>query len=93
MLVFKILGDGSKYRFKNVSPTASYKALDSYNITAPISLEEVRYLKSKDTLIEKRLVACVQISGLITSTYWWQGLIEVAQEWAVRQRCDKICMM
>ena len=44
--------------------------------------------KIADTLIEKRLVACVQISGLITSTYWWQGLIEVAQEWAVRQRCD-----
>jgi periplasmic divalent cation tolerance protein len=37
--------------------------------------------KIADTLIEKRLAACVQISGPITSTYWWQGQIEVAQEW------------
>ena len=32
-------------------------------------------------LVEKRLAACVQVSGPITSTYWWQGRIEVAQEW------------
>jgi periplasmic divalent cation tolerance protein len=37
--------------------------------------------KIADTLIERRLAACVQISGPITSTYWWQGQIEVAQEW------------
>jgi len=34
-----------------------------------------------DTLVEKRLAACVQISGPITSTYWWQDQIETAQEW------------
>jgi periplasmic divalent cation tolerance protein len=37
--------------------------------------------KIADTLVEKRLAACVQISGPITSTYWWQGQIEAAQEW------------
>jgi periplasmic divalent cation tolerance protein len=37
--------------------------------------------KIADTLVEKRLAACVQVSGPITSTYWWQGQIEVAQEW------------
>jgi periplasmic divalent cation tolerance protein len=37
--------------------------------------------KIADTLVEKRLAACVQISGPITSTYWWQGQIETAQEW------------
>ncbi len=37
--------------------------------------------KIANTLIEKRLAACVQISGPITSTYWWQGQIETAQEW------------
>lgn len=37
--------------------------------------------KIADTLVEKRLAACVQVSGPITSTYWWQGQIKVAQEW------------
>ena len=32
-------------------------------------------------LIEKRLAACVQIVGPITSTYRWQGKIETSREW------------
>jgi len=32
-------------------------------------------------IVGNRLAACVQISGPITSTYWWQGKIEQAQEW------------
>ncbi|MCP4542578.1 MAG: divalent-cation tolerance protein CutA [Chloroflexi bacterium] len=32
-------------------------------------------------LVEKRLAACVQIVGPITSTYWWQDKIETSQEW------------
>ena len=32
-------------------------------------------------LLEKRLIACIQISGPITSTYWWKGVLEEAQEW------------
>ena len=32
-------------------------------------------------LVEKRLAACVQIIGPITSTYRWQGEIETAEEW------------
>ena len=32
-------------------------------------------------LVEKRLAACVQIVGPITSTYRWQGEIETAEEW------------
>lgn len=34
-------------------------------------------------LIERRLAACAQVSGPITSTYWWEGEIESATEWAV----------
>ncbi len=34
-------------------------------------------------LIEQRLAACAQVSGPITSTYWWEGEIESANEWAV----------
>ncbi|MEM1538301.1 MAG: divalent-cation tolerance protein CutA [Candidatus Nezhaarchaeales archaeon] len=33
------------------------------------------------TTLEKRLVGCAQIIGPVTSTYWWQGRIEVAEEW------------
>ncbi len=33
-------------------------------------------------LVERRLAACVQISGPITSVYRWQGTIETAEEWA-----------
>lgn len=32
-------------------------------------------------LIERRLAACVQISGPVASIYRWQGEIENAEEW------------
>jgi periplasmic divalent cation tolerance protein len=32
-------------------------------------------------LVEKRLAACAQLVGPITSTYWWKGTIETAEEW------------
>lgn len=32
-------------------------------------------------LVERRLAACVQILGPITSTYRWDGQIETSQEW------------
>jgi len=32
-------------------------------------------------LVTRRLAACVQVSGPITSTYWWRGNIETAREW------------
>ncbi len=32
-------------------------------------------------LVENRLAACAQISGPITSTYWWDGQVEEATEW------------
>jgi periplasmic divalent cation tolerance protein len=33
------------------------------------------------TLVERRLAACVQISGPIVSNYRWQGAIETADEY------------
>jgi periplasmic divalent cation tolerance protein len=33
------------------------------------------------TLVERRLAACVQIIGPISSVYRWQGQIETAEEW------------
>lgn len=33
------------------------------------------------TVVEKRLAACAQIVGPISSTYWWKDKIETAGEW------------
>ena len=32
-------------------------------------------------VVSKRLAACAQVIGPITSTYWWQDKIETAEEW------------
>ena len=32
-------------------------------------------------VVEKRLAACAQVIGPITSTYWWKENIERAEEW------------
>ena len=34
-------------------------------------------------LVESHLAACVQVLGPLTSTYRWQGQIEIAEEWQV----------
>ena len=41
-------------------------------------------------LIERRLAACVQIIGPITSLYRWKGRIEEAEEWQclIKSRSD-----
>ena len=33
------------------------------------------------SVVEKRLAACAQIVGPISSTYWWKDKIETADEW------------
>ena len=47
------------------------------------------------SLVERRLAACVQVAGPITSTYRWEGKIETSQEWQCwaksrRQRYEEI---
>jgi periplasmic divalent cation tolerance protein len=32
-------------------------------------------------VVEKRLAACAQVLGPITSTYWWKEEIEKTEEW------------
>ena len=34
-----------------------------------------------ETVVKIRLAACAQVVGPITSTYWWEGAIEEAEEW------------
>ncbi len=45
--------------------------------------------KIAESLVAKRLAACVQISGPITSVYWWQGKMEQAQEWVCTAKTQK----
>ena len=32
-------------------------------------------------IVERRLAACVQVLGPVTSTYWWEGKLETNHEW------------
>jgi periplasmic divalent cation tolerance protein len=46
-------------------------------------------------LLERRLVACAQTVGPITSRYWWQGSITQSEEWlflckTTRDRVDAV---
>jgi periplasmic divalent cation tolerance protein len=36
-----------------------------------------------DDLLRRRLVACAQMLGPVTSRYWWDGEISEAREWLV----------
>jgi periplasmic divalent cation tolerance protein len=48
-------------------------------LTTVGSEEEARRLA--EALVERRLAACVQVVGPITSRYRWRGEIEEAREW------------
>jgi periplasmic divalent cation tolerance protein len=32
-------------------------------------------------MVEARLAACAQVAGPVSSTYWWDGEVQVEQEW------------
>lgn len=48
-------------------------------LTTAGSQDEAR--KIARALVERRLVACVNIVALVESVYRWQGKVENAQEW------------
>jgi len=41
-------------------------------------------------VVGKRLAACTQIIGPVTSTYWWQGEMQTEEEWlcVIKSRRD-----
>jgi periplasmic divalent cation tolerance protein len=47
-------------------------------LTAVDSREQAQRLAR--IVVEARLAACAQVIGPITSTYWWQGRMETAEE-------------
>jgi periplasmic divalent cation tolerance protein len=46
--------------------------------------------KIAEMLVSQRLAACVQISGPLTSIYWWEGEMSESEEWicTVKTRKD-----
>ncbi|NDY42973.1 divalent-cation tolerance protein CutA [Dissulfurirhabdus thermomarina] len=43
------------------------------------------------SLVDRRLAACVQVTGPVTSRYRWQGRVETAEEWLItaKTRADR----
>lgn len=40
------------------------------------------------SVVQARLVACAQITGPITSTYWWDDQVEQDEEWLLVMKTD-----
>jgi periplasmic divalent cation tolerance protein len=40
-------------------------------------------------ILAQRLAACVQVSGPIDSTYWWNDRLETAREWVLTIKTRK----
>ncbi len=46
--------------------------------------------KMATQLLEKRLIACAQIGGPITSCYWWNGKIENGKEYVLSMKSTEL---
>ncbi len=56
-------------------------------ITTTETEEEAR--KIAEYLVREHLAACAQVSGPITSFFWWEGKFESCREWQVRAKTLK----
>ena len=56
--------------------------------TAVDNAEDAQSIAS--AVVGQRLAACVQIIGPIQSTYWWEGDVQVSEEWLclIKTRAD-----
>ncbi len=45
--------------------------------------------KMATMLLEKRLIACAQISSSVSSHYWWQGKIVSSEEYLLVMKSDE----
>lgn len=55
---------------------------DIVQVTVTAPSEEVAARLGRQA-VEKRLAASAQVGGPITSTYWWDGEVQQAQEWTL----------
>ena len=66
-------------------PGGYARAMTDVNVVLVLTVADDRAVA--DTLalaaVESRVAACVQVSGPVSSVYWWQGAIETAEEWQV----------
>jgi periplasmic divalent cation tolerance protein len=40
-------------------------------------------------VVERRLAACAQVAGPVSSTYWWRGEVETASEWLCVMKTER----
>ena len=45
--------------------------------------------KIAEAIVRRRLAACAQVSGPITSTYRWEGELEQSEEWVCTAKTRK----
>ncbi|MCA1691992.1 MAG: divalent-cation tolerance protein CutA [Actinobacteria bacterium] len=56
--------------------------MDVVQVTVSVPSREVGAEIAR-SVVNRRLAACVQVLGPMTSTYRWQGKVETAEEWIV----------
>src|SRR5262249_32532637 len=76
--------------FSKISFVASTAAIWRYTVTDYQHAQVVTTTDSREAAdalargaVEARVAACAQVSGPISSTYWWQNNVETAEEWYV----------
>lgn len=55
--------------------------------TTTDSVDEAQRLAM--TAVQARLAACAQVSAPITSTYWWEGVVEATTEYRIDFKTDR----
>lgn len=63
----------------------------SYLQVATTLASEEEALRLAQAMVERRLAACVQIVGPVTSVYRWQGKIETSREWQCLLKTSAAC--
>jgi periplasmic divalent cation tolerance protein len=53
-----------------------------FEVTVTAPSDEVAGRLGHD-VVQRRLAACAQVGGPITSEYWWDGALERATEWTL----------
>jgi periplasmic divalent cation tolerance protein len=48
-------------------------------------------LSLQQAILDRKLAACVQVSGPIQSQYWWQGRLESSTEWQCAIKTTQNC--
>ena len=56
-------------------------------VTTASTREDVETIARE--VVRKRLAACAQVSGPVTSYYWWKDELEKAQEWVCRIKTQR----